>query len=174
MSDIKIRKIKIDDAKQFIEFEKYIYCLTYKKILSKDILAKSKHKIEEKIKTFKSKYIDDENVFCYILEKDNKIIGYMLGVYLSHYEYYNSKNFADLEAIYIHPNYQHLGLGKKLFDLFVKTIKQKNIDKFVIGVLKDNLKARKAYEKWGGILDEYTSLYKEKEEIFYIFTLSDL
>ncbi|MBE5856166.1 MAG: hypothetical protein E7296_01170 [Lachnospiraceae bacterium] len=33
--------------------------------------------------------------------------------------------------------------------------KAKNAEKYIIGVLKDNAKARKVYESWGGELSDY-------------------
>ena len=88
----------------------------------------------------------------------------------------STRFFADLNGLYIHPDYQHIGLGKEFFDIFVEEIKKKNINKFMLGVLKDNLQARKAYEKWGGKLDTTYSLPYENcgvktEEVFYIYEL---
>ncbi len=81
-----------------------------------------------------------------------------------------------MKALYIHPDFQHLGIGRALFDAFVKEIKKKGISKFVIGVLKDNKQARKAYEKWCGRLDKYSQPFVVNEtnyaEVFYIYDLT--
>lgn len=37
--------------------------------------------------------------------------------------------------------------------------KQHGASQFVVGVFKNNHKARKVYEKWGGKLDTYTEPY---------------
>ena len=39
--------------------------------------------------------------------------------------------------------------------IFVEWAKSKKADKYVIGVLKDNARARKVYESWSGKLSEY-------------------
>ena len=43
----------------------------------------------------------------------------------------------------------------QLFHEYGYEAKEKNADKYVIGVLKDNTKARKVYEAWGGTLVDY-------------------
>ena len=95
---------------------------------------------------------------------------------LSHYEHFGKMGYADLGAIYIHPDYQGLGIGSKLKQIFIDWAKSNGATKFVIGVLKDNHNARKIYEKWGGKLDEYTQpfvkLGVEYDEVFYTYDLT--
>ena len=81
--------------------------------------------------------------------------------------------YADLIALYIHPDYQHVGLGTRLKDVFVDWVMNSGASKFVIGVLKDNKKARSVYENWGGALDTYTFKYKGLDEVFYIYDLTE-
>ena len=99
----------------------------------------------------------------------------MSGTYLSKYEHFSKEGYAELECLYIYPEYQHKGLGKKFFDIFVDEIERKDIEKFVIGVLQDNKQAHSAYEKWGGKLDLYSQPFikegKEYKEVFYTFDL---
>ena len=57
----------------------------------------------------------------------------------------------------------------------LKRRKRISIKKYVIGVLKDNKKARAVYEKWGGKLSTYEEdFYKmgvAYKEVFYIYDL---
>ena len=68
-----------------------------------------------------------------------------------------------------------MGIGTKFKNLFVDWAKENGATKFVIGVLKDNFKARRVYEKWGGKLDSYTQpfikLGVEYDECFYTFEI---
>ena len=68
-----------------------------------------------------------------------------------------------------------MGIGTALRDIFVKWAKQKKADKMVIGVLKDNAKARKVYESWGGTLSEHEHEFVQMDvgypEVFYTFTI---
>lgn len=56
-----------------------------------------------------------------------------------------------------------------------KAKKHKNADKYVIGVLKDNTRARKVYESWGGKLSEYEHVFVVMNvgypENFYTFEI---
>jgi len=98
----------------------------------------------------------------------------MCGNINSLYEYFKA-DYADLKAIYIDPKFQRLGIGSAFKDIFEKWAKKNGATKYVIGVLKDNIKARKVYELWGGRLSEYENNYSkldiEYPEVFYIFDL---
>ena len=62
-----------------------------------------------------------------------------------------------------------------LKDIFTKWAEENKADKFVIGVLKDNSKARKVYESWGGTLSEHEHEFMQMgvgyPEVFYTFAL---
>ena len=91
-----------------------------------------------------------------VAEDKNKIIGLVNAKLKSFNPHFAEHGFADLEALYIHPDYQHAGLGSEFKSRFIKWAKENGANKYVIGVLKENLPARKVYEKWGGKLDEFT------------------
>ena len=78
----------------------------------------------------------------------------MFGTLDSDYEHFKN-DYAELTALYVYPEYQGKGIGTKLRDIFVEWAKSKKADKYVIGVLKDNARARKVYESWSGKLSEY-------------------
>ncbi len=110
---------------------------------------------------------------CYVAELDGKIIGLMRGTLKSNYAYFAEKNYADLTVLYVHPNFQNMGIGTILKDVFISWAKEKGFQKFVIGVLKDNEHARKVYEIWGGKLNRHTEFFYKLgvgyKECFYTF-----
>ena len=110
-----------------------------------------------------------------VAESDGKIVGFLVGLQKARIQCFVDLDCAELAALYIHPNFQHKGLGRKLKDKFVEWAKQNGATKFVIGVLKDNKQGRSAYEKWGGKLESYTQpfvkLGKEYPEVFYTFDI---
>ena len=77
----------------------------------------------------------------------------MRGSIHSSYEHFSM--YADLTALYIDPRFQGCGIGHKFRELFEDWAIKNGASKYVIGVLKDNLKARKVYESWGGKLSEF-------------------
>ena len=60
-------------------------------------------------------------------------------------------------------------------NIFENWAKETGATKYMIGVLKDNINARKVYESWGGTLSKYESdfvkLGVNYKEVFYIFDL---
>ncbi len=175
MKNYLIRKVKREDAEQTIRLINLVWNSAYKTILPKEYfdILNNEENISKKVKLFAKYQIEDENAICYVVESGKNIIGVMTGQFKSNNLPYAQQNIADLQSLYIHPNFQHKGIGKELFDIFVKEIRRKNIKKFVIGVFKDNIQARKVYEKWGGQLDDYTKPFVfqgvDYKEIFYIF-----
>lgn len=171
-----IRKVKIEDAEQYVRLNIFVWRNAYKNIFPESVFIEREKKIERNIQNFSKYQLENPNGISYIAEIDGKIVGIMSGLYLSENTHFNELGFADLKALYIHPDFQHLGIGKALFDVFVKEIKKKGITKFVIGCLKENKLARKAYEKWGGTLDKYTQSFiqegKGYPEVFYTYGLN--
>lgn len=78
-------------------------------------------------------------------------------------------------GLYNDPNFQRKGIGSTFKKRFEKWAKKNGARKYVIGVLKDNKKARNIYELWGGKLSIYEQkickLGKEYKKVFYTFNL---
>jgi ribosomal protein S18 acetylase RimI-like enzyme len=71
----------------------------------------------------------------FVATDGDKIIALVNASTLSYYEHYKELGYADLLAIYISPEYQRLGLGRRLFDMAVSELKRQGCTKMVIGVL---------------------------------------
>lgn len=179
MKNYKIRKITADDADQFIRLGNLVWRSAYKNIFPEEVFVQRES--EERIAKMKAGFAEHQladDKITYVAEVDGEIVGYLSGALKSECEYFASQNCADLQGIYVHPNYQHIGIGKKFFDIFVWELKKRKARKFVIGVLQENKQARKAYEKWGGVLSEYVRplLLKGDEytEVYYIYDTDKL
>lgn len=174
-----IRKITANDAEQFIRLGNLVWRSAYGDIFPEEVFVQRES--EEIINKMKAGFAEHQlanDKIAYVAEVDGEIIGYLSGTLKSEYEYFGSRNYADLQAVYIHPKYQHMGLGKEFFDIFVFELKKRKIKSFVIGVLKDNQQARKAYKKWGGTLSEYTQPLVKKgieyTEVYYTYDTEKL
>ena len=154
--DFTIRPVKPEDAEQYINLTNIVWRDAYKHIFPEEVFIEKENKAEDKIKNFDKSIQNDNMSLSYVAEIEGKIVGFVFGRMISLYQYFGEKGYADLEAIYIHPDQQGLGIGNKLKQIFIDWAKSNGGTKFVIGVLKENHKARKVYEKWGGKLDEYT------------------
>jgi len=107
---------------------------------------------------------------------NDKIIGLADGVPLSHYDYYKQRGYAELMAVYVHPKFNHRGLGRMFCYLIAKELKKQGCTKIVTCTLKDNKQSRTACEKGGGVLDEHEECFVEFGKIyptvFYLFDLN--
>lgn len=65
------------------------------------------------------------------------------------------------------PDYQHMGLGKKLTDALCSHLKAKGVKGIVLTVWKGNLNARKFYEKYG-----FTLIETKKTSVVYALKIN--
>lgn len=174
-NNILIRKVRTSDAEQYIRLKNLVWRDAYKDIFPEEVFDEMDSKVEEKVKKFPLNFYNDNTKICYVAEVDGNIVGLMYGTIKSMYEYFAEKGYADLVALYIKPEYQRYGIATKLKETFKEWAKENGADKFVIGVLKENKKARNVYEKWGGKLDlheqQFFRLGKGYDEVFYTYDL---
>lgn len=60
-----------------------------------------------------------------------------------------SENFGELRSIYVLPEHWAKGIGSRLFAEARAELKKAGFDGFYLWVLRDNLRARRFYEKMG-------------------------
>ena len=166
---MKIRPYIKGDETQIVWLINNTWRVAYKNIFPSDIFDERDKTIDERIKRFAEN--QENGNICFVAEEDLKIVGVLVGGLKSNIEEFDKNNYARINILYIDKEFQRFGLGKKLVDEFVEILKQNNIDKYIIGVLKDNNQGRSAYEKWGGVLTDYTEDFivsnVSREEIFY-------
>ena len=171
---IKIRKVEENDAKKWYKFVNKVWRDAYKNIFPEEVFLEKEKNTEEKEKHFNENIYNSNDKIALVAEFEDKIVGVMFGVINSNYEDFNSE-YADLVGLYIDPNFQRKGIGSTFKKKFEKWAKENGAGKYVIGVLKDNKKARNIYELWGGKLSTYEQkickLGKEYKEVFYTFDL---
>ena len=173
---IKIRKVQQSDAAQYIELINYVWRIAYSHIFPEKVFLERENSTTERINNFDASKLNNDETVCYVAEDNGKIVAAMLGTINSDYSYFKEKGYADLCVLYILPEYQGKGIASQLKNIFIEYIKSKDYNKYVIGVLEDNLKARTIYEKWGGKLEEYSSFVEKCNqkfsEVFYTYDLS--
>lgn len=171
---VNIRKVTNEDARQWFVLLNKVWRDAYSHIFPEEVFIEKDNKIEEKIKTFSDVMKNTNEDIAYVAEYDGKIIGLMCGCIKSGYDYFHN-DYADLIALYIDPEYQGLGIGSSFRKIFEDWAKENGATKYVIGVLKDNTKAKKVYESWGGNLSEheqpFVKLGVEYSENFYTYDL---
>ncbi len=171
--NINYRRAEEKDSRAWYEFKNMVWRDAYKDIFPEEVFVDKEKRLDEEKDKF-LELLNNESTILYIAEYNNKIVGIMLGEINSGYGYFNQE-YADLVALYIDPNFQGKGIGSKLRNTFERWAKEKGTSKYVIGVLKDNRKARKVYETWGGKLSEYEEDFVKLgvgyKEVFYEYYL---
>jgi len=176
MKNIKIRKIRKSDAEQWVKLKNEVWRSAYAHVFPQEVFDKQDAEADSRIEKFKQRELNKNGDVSFVAEDCGRLVALVGGQALSFIDYYKEKGFAELGAIYIHKDYQNFGLGRKLFDLIVKEFLKQGCTKMVIGVLKDNPQAHKAYEKWGCKLDTdfedmFERLGRGYPRIFYLFDI---
>ncbi len=93
-----------------------------------------------------------DNNLVYVLEVADVIVGFVRVIADS------VKKHAEIDAIYVHPQYWHKGLGTKLCDYVLPKLQQEGYTQVGIWVLEGNTQARTFYESIGFSTDNTSKL----------------
>ena len=159
-----IRKRTKDDCKAVAHVVTIAWNETYKGIVPEWFLEQLKNNEEERAtKSYNEFDENDNNQF--VLEVDNKIVGFVNFGITSDKEY---QNCGEIFALYIVSKYKGNGFGRKLVEAAKNEMKNIGYDKMIIACLKGN-PSNEFYKHIGG---EYVKdgLYKRlqlPENIYY-------
>lgn len=172
--DIKYRLVRKEDGFEWYTLLSKVWRASYSHILPEEYFDARDRSVESRAGGFTAEAFSGDRKIAYVAEEGGKVVGLMFGTLDSDYGYFKG-DYADLVALYVYPEYQGIGVGTALKDIFVEWARAKNADRFVIGVLKENHKARKVYESWGGKLSDHEQDFmimgKGYPEVFYVFDL---
>ena len=172
-SNIKVRKAEPADAEQYVKLTDLVWRNAYSHIFNEEVFLEREKNVLARIEEVRKRLYTNNAQMVYVAACGDEIIGYVCGGIKSNYLHFEKNGYAELMAMYILPKYQGCGLGTYFKNMFIEFLKQNGVSKFVIGVLKNNFKARAVYEKWGGKLNEYAEKIEKKgctyEEVFYTY-----
>ena len=174
LENIAIRPAKPEDARDWCMLGNRVWRAAYRHIFPEEVFLEKENKLEEKIARFQDWAKNDSESITSVAECDGKIVGILCGSIRSSYEPFHS-DYADLEALYVDPAFQGRGIGTAFRKTFEEWAGQNGASQYVIGVLKENHKARKVYEAWGGKLSEQKKDFIKQNvaypEVFYTFSI---
>ena len=164
LENITIRLVRPEDAREWCMLAIRVWRVAYRHIFPEEVFLEKENRVEEKIARFQDWAKNDSESIAFVAECDGKIIGIMCGGICS-----------DLEALYVDPAFQGRGIGTAFRKTFEEWAGQNGASQYVIGVLKENHKARKVYEAWGGTLSEQEKDFVKQNvaypEVFYTFSI---
>lgn len=92
---------------------------------------------------------------CLIVAKDenNNIFGYGFGFIMNYGNVYDNK-IAQLDAVYIKPEYRKKGIARQIIQYFTEWAKNNKVSYIELKVCNNNNKAIELYEKEGFVTDK--------------------
>lgn len=92
---------------------------------------------------------------CIIVAKDesNNILGYGFGFIMDYGDVYDNK-IAQLDAVYIKPEYRKRGIARQIIQYFTEWSKRNKVSYIELKVCNNNKKAIELYEKEGFLTDK--------------------
>ena len=142
-----IRKSNKDDCYKLAHLVTIVWNETYKGIVSNEFLNNLYLNEKERATNSYKNFNELEN-HQYILEVDNKVVGFINVGLPDETEY---ENCGEIHALYIMKEYQGNGFSKLLINAGIKELKRLRCNKMVIGCLVGN-PSNKFYEHIGGKL----------------------
>ena len=106
------------------------------------------------VKNYYEQFLDKKDS-CIIVAKDenNTILGYGFGFIMDHGNVYDNK-MAQLDAVYIKPEYRKKGIARQIIQYFSEWSKQNKALYIELKVCNNNKKAIELYEKEGFSIDK--------------------
>ncbi len=142
--NIKIRLATYEDCKKLPLLQLEIWETTFRGIYPDEKFDNFNFEIKQK--KFES-FIDSSFQQLYVVTDNGELVGYFeFGKPYRPFQDYTQ----EIGLLYLKKDYQKQGLGRKMFDIAVKHIKETGIDKFFISCNKFNLNAQNFYLKMGG------------------------
>lgn len=165
MKNFLLRKAIPDDAYGISFVNAHTWYATYKWLIPDRFLESRINSIEEKAEKVRE-LIKNGGKYLVVENTDKKEIIWMLIYWPSRNQ--NYPNSWEINAIYILPEYQKLGIGKKLFLAWIHELINLWYNNMIINILKGN-NAINFYKKYGG-----TVVWERSDEIGEITIYEDI
>ncbi len=136
-----------EDVEQVIRVQVQGWKESYQGIIDQAVLDSMAYS-EERVKRRKGFFLSNPTLRCFIALQGNKIIGFV-DAGASRDPFLGK---GEVLAIYLLNEYKRQGIGKALWTAATDYLKQQQLVPYIVWGLKDNLPARKFYEKMGGQL----------------------
>ena len=143
---ITIRQATTQDAPAIAEVHIKSYRKAYEGIIHQSYLDNGLD-INERAQSWK-KNLEQDRKGTFVAFDGDILVGFAAIGQSSNDEY---KDYAELFAIYIDPDYFGNGVGKKLFQNLLQYTIAQNFHKMLVYVLRDNKIARDFYEHMGAV-----------------------
>lgn len=136
----------IDDFKQVRDVD----ILTQQQYLGTKFDQMSEEEQNSHLVSRKSEFqINVDTGYCFVAEKDGKIVGFILA-----HELLPFRRYLYIRYICIHPDLQGVGIGSLLYNKLIDKAKQNGVKEIRSLINLDNSRSIKLHEKVGFILND--------------------
>lgn len=155
MTHYKIRPIHLDDLISVIEIEQSSFPSPWdQSVFFQLALSSGRFLID-----------DDSIVIMNVIGKKGSVIGYVA------WEEYGEDNHGHILNLAVHTDYRRQGIGQKLLDHALTTMKSSKIETCELEVRNSNHWARHLYENAGMMaVDRRVGYYESEDAIIYAIT----
>ena len=166
--DYVIRKKERKDCRDIAHIITVAWNETYKGIVSSSFLDNLYKNEDERANNSFIKFNDSNNHY-YVLEVNNKIVGF-INVGASYDKDYS--DCGEICALYIINGFKGYGFGKKLVEVGIKELKSMGYNKMIIGCLVGN-KSNEFYKHIGGkyVKTRVIEMLQLPENVYYFDTI---
>jgi len=152
--EVEIKEATLEYLKDIINFNKKLFEFEYKnfdKTLDCSWPPKNKEYFKNSIK-------GKDSLALVVLDK-GKIIGYLIGNIKKAKNYRNIKKIAELDNMFILPDYRNKGIGSLLCKRFLDWVKSRDVKRVRVVVSEKNKGAINCYKKCG--FSEYNLILEQ-------------
>ena len=160
LNKLVIRNAKENDIDQIATIKVNGWKSAYNDIVDNEYL--NNMSVDKEVDSYNNKYSLND---IYVAVLNNEVVGFCRVYDYDKSEFEDSEIDCEIREIYVRPDIKRMGIGGILFNFVLNHFKSNNKRKLYLGVLKDNYKSRKFYEKMGGTL--WKSGYLEIKEVKY-------
>lgn len=98
--------------------------------------------------------------YAYVAEDDSQVVGYLVGAVNGSEAYRDDLTVAELESMFLLPDYRGEGLGTELAERFEQDVEKQGADRIRVEVTAQNTRGHEFYRSMG--LEDY-AVTMEKE-----------
>ena len=170
MDNRNIRDIKKEDIPQVVDMQISGWRAAYKGMIDDEYLENMN--VEKKIKMREKDYKETRFI---VAEINNEIVVFCRYTDNMEKTLETPEVDCELRALYVKPEVKHNGIGKKMFQYAVNEFKNMGKTKMVLWCLKDNVLARKFYEKMGGKIIKERLIHignRDYEEVAFEYNIN--
>jgi len=141
---VEIRELKSEDLEKVSRLSRLVLLDTWKKY-ARDYYPKKavEFDVNAHNSDFYSRILKDPNVYCFIAEEEEEIVGVAI------FRIFGKSGLANLVWIAVHPSFQRRGIGRKLLMKIIEQCESRKCHKIFLHTMPVLIPAINLYLKMG-------------------------